>query len=240
MELKNNSYNETLEQIISDFRQDIQQASTAIEISSITTRLFKKYSDFIKAFFCGKEDDIKKIYEGIRNDSYPFNKITMIDVNMAIHCYSDYFTGLLQFASKISDLKDSDSVNPESVSKTLEMVKSKDKAFIDSLFGGEMNPSTTTDIDTAMVTVEAFIQLDKNFDEFVLVTKSITNDATVSNSTKYNSQVLEGLRIFVLSFGYYNFRCIKEIVKTYTDIINSMTTRTPASGVKEVETYQLF
>ena len=138
------------------------------------------------------------------------------------------------------DGMDSDSVNLESVSKTLEMVKSKDKAFVDSLFGGEMNPSTTTNIDTAMVTVEAFIQLDRNFDEFVLVTKSITNDATVSNSTKYNDQVLEGIRIFVSSFGYYNFRCIKEIIKTYNDIIDSMSSRTPASGVKEVETYQLF
>lgn len=240
MELKNNSYSETLDQIINDFRQGVQQAVTPTEISTVTTQLFKGYSDFIKTFFCGRENEIKKIYEGIRNDSYPFNKITMIDVNMAIHCYSDYFTGLLQFANKISDLKDSDSVNSESVSKTLEMVKSKDKAFVDSLFGGEMNPSTTTNIDTAMVTVEAFIQLDRNFDEFVLVTKSITNDATVSNSTKYNDQVLEGIRIFVSSFGYYNFRCIKEIIKTYNDIIDSMTSRTPASGVKEVETYQLF
>ena len=132
MELKNNSYNETLEQILSDFRQGVQQAVTPTEISTVTTQLFKGYSDFIKTFFCGRENEIKKIYEGIRNDSYPFNKITMIDVNMAIHCYSDYFTGLLQFANKISDLKDSDSVNPESVSKTLEMVKSKDKAFVDS------------------------------------------------------------------------------------------------------------
>lgn len=241
MELKHDNYTEPLDrQIIQGFYQDIEQASTPTEISDITTNLFKKYSEFIKTFFSGRESEIKRIYEGIRNNSYPFNKIRMIDVNMAIHCYSDYFTGLLQFANKISDLRDSDSIAPESVSNTLGMVRDKDKAFVDSLFGGDRNPCAVVDLDTAMVTVEAFIQLDSNFDEFILATKSITNDAAVSNSKKYNNQVMDGIRVFVSSIGYYNFNCLSEIVKTYLNIVDSMTSRTPANGDKEVETYQLF
>lgn len=240
MELKNNNCGETLKGIMDKFVQDIDQTKSPLEISSLTIGLFNDYSEIIKTFFCGRENEIKRIYEAIRGDMYPFNKVSIIDVNMAIHCYSDYFKGLLEFANKISKLNDNNSVDPESVSKTLEMVRGKDKNFIDSLFGGEINPEITTDIDTAMVTVEAFIQLDKSFSEFVSVTKSVTNRAAASNSTKYNTQVMEGLRVFVSSFAYYNFRCIKEIVKTYNDIITSIASRTPARGVKEVETYQVF
>ena len=234
--------NQSLDQIFNDFKDYICSVTEYQydKISVATSKLFRRYSEYIKLFFCDKEDEIKGIYQSIREDIFPFNKITSIDVNMAMHCYSDYFKGLIQFAKKVADLKDTDDIDPVSVANTIATVKSRDKDFIDSLFGGERNPEITADIDTSMVTVEAFIQLSKSFDEFDLVMHTITLDATKSNSKKYNEAVLDGLKVYAISVGYYNYRCLNEITQTYMKITNSMKSRTPAGGVKEVETYQLF
>ncbi len=233
---------ESIDQIFKDFENEISTITGCEydKISAATSKLFRSYSEYIKSFFCDKTDKIKEIYQSIREDKFPYNKITIIDVNMAIHCYSDYFTGLLQFAKKIADLKDTDTIDPSSVTSTIDNVKTRDRDFIDSLFGGERNPVAEVNIDTSMVTVEAFIQLSRNFDEFDLVTHTITKDASVSNSKKYGNAVLDGLKAYATSIAYYNYRCLTEIIHTYNDITESMKYRTPAGGVKEVKTYQLF
>ena len=200
---------------------------------------FNNFSNLIKEFFVGKEEQIKNIYNIIRNNSLPYNRIKIVDVNMARHLYNEYLEGLKEYADKYTSLREGDNIDKEAISNMTNRVSERDTEFIDSIFGGEKNPEAEADIDTAIKNVETLIDIDGDFSKFISISNEICNKVISANTGSYTDAIDEGLKVFFKSISYYNFKCIKEIFETFEKIEESIQTRTPAID-KEVPQYQIF
>lgn len=199
-----------------------------------------QYAAIVYDFFVDKESDIKSIYAAIRSNYYPYNTINAVDVYDSVRMYSDYLQGMVQFMKKVIDLQDSDDINIEAIHKTIEQVKEKDCQFIMSIFGGERNPSKDQSIDFAMKNVELLIDINEEFADFLNIANDLITTLSRSNCTKYQDEIVYGLKVFFDSIRRYNYNCIKHILGTYEKIMISMKSRVPVTGIKEVPKYQIF
>ena len=74
------------------------------DISSITDVLIediKSYNNIISSFFVGKENEVKQIYNSIKNKKFPFNKVDVLDINFISSTYLEYFEGMIEFINKV-------------------------------------------------------------------------------------------------------------------------------------------
>lgn len=237
--MKNQSF-ERLEGILNNLTSSLNNCYDCKRYVDWTQNEFNEYSDIIQSFFVGKQNEIKEIYNAIRMNEFPYNKIRFIDINMAIHMYGDYFKGMTEFIRKVTDLKDSDEVENNSIQMTIEHVQKKDTGFIDSIIGGERNPETEVDLDTAMINIESLINIYNDFDQFKELLNTLCDNISSNGSTKYANEIASSMRAFIMSFSRYNNKCIKEILITYNNIRTSMEHRVPVDGDKKIPEYKLF
>lgn len=203
-------------------------------------KLISEYSEFINNFFVDKKDSICKIYNIIKDNSMPYNKVTIVDVPAALTMYSDYYNGLVEFADKVTCLKDTDNIDSSSIQNVLSAVSTKDSEFINSIFGGERNPQKEVSINEAMLSVEAFLKIKEMFGRFATEVQRLSNIIIENDCSKYDNEVTTGIRIFLISNSTFICNALQEVVHAYENIMSSINSRTPVSGVQKPETYQLF
>lgn len=215
---------------------DNSDVSMSLEFNAAMDR----YKIFIENFFIDKKDSMTKIYDIIKTNAMPYNVVQVVDVLKSLSMYSDYFVGLLEFANKVVSLRDTDDINTDSIQNLLGNVSEKDKEFMESIFGGERNPVTSSKLGTAVLNVESFIQILENIKNFRLAANKIVNVADTNNSEKYKISVNCGICIFMTSMSTFVCKCLQEVVHTYEEIMSSIKERTPVGGVQETKKYQLF
>lgn len=198
------------------------------------------YSEIISSFFLGKKDEIKKIYDSLKNNMFPYNKISSIKLDVATYDYSNYLNGMVEFIRRTTDLKDNDEVSKDSVRKTIDSVREKNDDFIESIFDGRLNEICDMDLDSAMKNVEILIDMEPTLSKYVNIGKQVKSSVLSNNSEKYKEEILDSIKIYTTSILQFNYKCLIEIFNTYEKISTSMETRTPAGGVKEIPKYQLF
>lgn len=198
------------------------------------------YSEIISGFFLGRKDDIKKIYSNLKNNLFPYNKISSMKLDVALYDYSNYIKGMIEFIRRTTDLRDTDSVDRNSVRKTVDAVKDKDTDFVESIFDGRLNEVSDMDLDSAMKNVETLIDIELSLSQYVNIGKQIKSSILSNNSDKYKEEILDAIKIYTTSILQFSYKCLIGIFKTYEKIFTSMESRTPAGGVKEVPKYQLF
>jgi hypothetical protein len=218
--------------------EQIASSGTCNEKLDFMVKELNTYEISISSFFVGKESDIKKIYSAIRSNAFPYNKIRIIDINLAAHQYSDYFEGLCQFAKMVTGLSDSDEQNKEAIASKIQSVGERDKEFVDSLFNGTAIPYEESDISTAMKNVEVLIDIYQKLPEFIKISKDILE--SITNTTEYKSEVASGYEVFLNSIRNYSVQIIEFIIRTYESIENSMEVRESVKGSPIIPKYQLF
>lgn len=231
------SYKEKILNIYNTFIQDIKTNS---EYTRLTQKQFEMYGSIIKDFFVGKESEIKNIYNSIRNNSFPYNKVECIDINNAMNLYKDYFEGMWEFVNKVCDLRDTDDVKIDNIISTITKVNDKDKEFISSILGGDRNPSQVVTLDDAMKNVECLIDIDSKLQNYIKLIDTLCCKTNTLQTQKYNEQINNGICVVITSIGFFISRCMEEIIATYDRIIKSMTSRVPSTGTPEVPEYQMF
>ena len=198
--------------------------------------LLREYFDGCKAtvlsFFVEKKEEISNIYKAIRENAYPYNRISACDVNTMMHEYSEYCEGMAEFISRLMELQNSDGVDVNAIANKLTSVTDKDVAFINGL-GSEVE---VIDIDSAMKNVEVLIDVYSNFNNYLSIVERLNN----MMDDEYSIQKKEGLKLIVESICRYHKEVIKKILVCYDDITSSIQTRTPVSGTKTVDRYQMF
>ena len=224
----------------SNLNTEIDSCTDAGCMLSVIKNDFDKYKNNIGSFFVGKENEIKSIYEAIRKKAFPYNKIVAIDVNFATHAYADYLEGLIQFCHKVLSLKETDEIDQTKIESTIHAIEEKDTLFVESLFGGDKNKAKEMDIDTAMKNVESLVDVYNDFSHFSQLGETLCAVYEENKNDKYNTVILEGLKVFFKSIRRYNAKCVEAILSTYKDIQKSMEHRTPVHGEIEVPKYQMF
>lgn len=198
------------------------------------------YFEIISSFFLGKKDEIKKIYDSLKNNMFPYNRISSIKLDVAMYDYSNYSNGMIEFIRRTTDLKDTDEVNKDSVRNTIDSVRSKNDDFVESIFDGRLNEVCDMDLDSAMKNVEILIDVEPTLSKYVNIGKQIKSSILSNNSEKYKEEILDSMKIYTISILQFYYKCLIEIFNTYEKISTSMKSRTPAGGVKEIPKYQLF
>ncbi len=209
------------------------------KFTEYVTSEFNTYSGIIRNFFTGKEDEIKNIYYSIRTNKYPYNKIKSVDVVQSRHMYLEYSAGMTEYMLRMTDLKNTDNVNVNTLSDNIALIRERDELFILSIFGGDKNPPIDEDLNSSMKNIEVLIDTNSDFNVFKT---NISNLVNKYNSTDelYKSVVSKAVTVYVRSVRQYIYYCMKTILNCYMDIQDSLKSRTPVTPPKETPEYQMF
>lgn len=217
--------------------KEINSSSTCKEKLDYMMKELYSFKEIISSFFVGKENTIKNIYKSIRQSEYPYNKVTIYDINSAIHSYEEYFEGMKEFAYTVCDLQDNDEQNVDAINDTIRKVAVKDSEFVKSLF--EKNKEES-DIDNAMKDVESLIVLDAMIDEYIREAEQLCEKICRLNTEKYKESVNDGYNTLLCSITTFITLVVKHVFITFSDIEESMKERTPVHAPINKPTYQLF
>lgn len=216
------------------------QVNTVNDVLSSLQSAFSVYENDMKEFFSNEKDNIQRIYSAIRENTFPFNKVIVSDSNIASHMYKKYAEGMLEYAMKVADLQDTDQINPSNVETGINKVSLRDQLYIDSIFGGEQNPKTSMDIDSAMKNIEVIIDMKANQDSYLDMMKIVVDKIHSTSSEVFQGAKLASVKMMFDSMSYYEYKAILEIINCYKDICASLETRASANPAPETPKYQVF
>lgn len=222
---------------------NVQSLKASVILMELRQSLGNVREDIQKFFSSteGKGDKIKKVYHAIHEGSQSYKRIPVRDVNFAIHTYiDDYYDGLKKFISEIISIQDSDSLKEKEadISNNIETAKSKDSAFIKSLFDDLRNPINGDEtLSNAMKSLESLVDfldrldsIDRDIEGFIIGIK--TND-----TEKF---VIDGMSLYSASVNMFvneTVKCIKDI---FEDIQRAVFNDQRQSSVVESTGFKLF
>ena len=219
--------------------KELESCTDRNEFANIIKKSFYCLSEIIRTFFSGKQNEIKSIYKAIRFNKFPYNRVNSIDFTQLLPVYDEYLHGLIEFTEKFTKLDDDIDVDIFKIEEMIGKVTDRDAEFIHSLFNGKIKVESM-DLDNVMKNIEELITINDNFESIMNSANDIMSVICSKQSTKYDDIINKGIKVYFKSICYYNCKCIEEILKCYSRIHDSIQTRTPAGGVKEVPKYQLF
>lgn len=193
-------------------------------IKDIIVKEINKYEEMIYQFFSkeGKADEIKEMYNKLRDISYSRNKpLSYIDCNFGSHMYQEYYSGMCSFVRESLSILNStigeETEQVKEIKDKLDLANKSDSLFVDSLFGGNNNEAKQADLKTAVVNVEYLI-------DFLPLLKSFKGDiediCAAANEKCPISR--ECISLLASSVASYCKQCVDTVLKTYDDIINAL------------------
>lgn len=177
----------------------------------------ESYKELIPEFFSknGEASGIRAMYEKLNDKEYEPVKINCIDLNIAESVYEDYLNGMYTFVQDMNTalVTESDCATYE---EKLETAKNKDSEFIESLFGGVLNPVIESDTRESTSNLEVLInfipKIDNFYNKTIILNESVSNDNSLINSS---------VEMICESVSNYTHNLIKHIMNTYYDIVES-------------------
>jgi hypothetical protein len=194
----------------------------------------KAYKDIIPEFFSrnGEATGIRNLYEKINDTEYSNKVINSIDLNVTESIYDDYLNGMYTFIQDLNTAVVRESDNVDEYEEKLSTAKENDSVFIESIFGGNLNPSIESSVKEATDNLEVLINFIPKIDNFY--NKSIILNESMNNGNKL---VGDSIELICESVGNYTYNVIKNIMTTYYDIIESFEEK---SKEKKIPNYKLY
>ena len=207
----------------------------------ILNKFLNDCNDTISSFFISRRDDIKNIYTAIRENKYPHNKIIFINIMTSLRMFNEYFSGLHEYAMNLAKLDSNMDISKDAIKKMVNDVEYKNSEFIDSIFGCQRNPEMSDTIDQAMMySIEQLESLKLSCSSYNEKAKSVFDCLGNKDNSKYLSEITLGLRTYTTSIGDLAYCSMREMVRTYNSIMDSMRCRVPVNGTKDAPKYKIF
>lgn len=199
--------------------EDIKNVDDVTKELEIKLKAFK---DIIPEFFSkyAQADNIKRIYQLISSGKENNIEITCINNTNAMYKYEEYYRGMIDF---INEFIMSCNINKENdtYKKLVSEAQNKDKNFIDSLYGGELNPPATMELSEAVQCIETLIDFIPQIDHFKTLYLDTVNN--IEKDERKSNEVIIGIYIILLkSVQYYCYKMIDSILHTYNTILNKI------------------
>lgn len=224
----------------SDLGQRLDASDSPEFYGCILNRFLNESTDAIMSFFASKRDEIKTIYDAIKENKYPHNKVLMTSVENAQMMFSEYFKGLHEYAENLVELENDKNISKEAIQKMVSDVKYKNNIFIESIINGTRNPEKSVTISEAMVNIENVKLIISSYMEYNEKAKFIFQSLNGKDNDVYIEEISIGLKTYVSSIGEFAYRCLAETVNSYNNIMDSMKQRVPVNGIKEIPKYKIF
>lgn len=206
----------------------------------ILNKFLNDCTDNAMSFFASKKDDMKMIYNAIRDNKYPYNKILSCSVEDAMLKFSEYFQGLHEYAENLVKLDNTKNISKDAIKKMVSDVDEKNSCFVESIIRGSRNPEKSVSISEAMMNVENLKLIISSYMSYNEKTKPIFEALKSNDKSIYIEEIKLGLRTYVTAIGDFAYCCLVEIINSYNNIMTSMKCRIPANGIKETPKYKIF
>lgn len=215
----------------------------ACDPSSLVTLVrdeFSQYKNTVASFFTDKANEIRFIYDSIRSNAFPYNRMMLADSNKAMHLYLEYFEGMQKYLDRVFNLKSTDEVDSAKLSVNITSMIARDHDFVDSIYSEETNPKEENDLNSAMLNVEVLIDVYNGADAYYHLLGTYA-DKLASVDPLYKDQCILAMKLMAHSVRHFHKDIIKEILGCYDIIHDSIQRRTPVGGEpKPVDPYQVF
>lgn len=196
-------------------------------------------TDILDEYFIGKEDQIHRIYNAIREGNYSNNTVTCVDLPVAFSRYTEYYySGLVDFVKAAISVNDEDDMEVSIAEKQLDNIRMKDHSFVDSIFFSEGSPEEMS-INDAMKSIEMISDLMTFEDK---VNAQIGELMSMPMSKKYSTVNKSGVGLYMQSVCTFVMNMVIKIVYIYHCICVSMRTVEKSNFIPKKETpeYQIF
>lgn len=176
-----------------------------------------EYKSIIPEFFSkdAEGSNIRALYEKMEDKTYSDKKINLVDLSISESVYDDYLNGMYTFVSDLNTAVITES-DVDTYSDKLNSAREKDSMFIESIFGGTLNPVEESTLKEATDSLEVLINLIPKIDTFynksVILSESMKNDNALINSS---------VEMICESVGNYTYNMIKHVMDTYYDVMES-------------------
>jgi hypothetical protein len=176
-----------------------------------------EYKSIIPEFFSkdAEGSNIRALYEKMEDKTYSDKKINLVDLSISESVYDDYLNGMYTFVSDLNTAVITES-DVDTYSDKLNSAREKDSMFIESIFGGTLNPVEESTLKEATDSLEVLINLIPKIDTFynksVILSESMKND---------NALISSSVEMICESVGNYTYNMIKHVMDTYYDVMES-------------------
>lgn len=206
----------------------------------ILNKFLTDCTDIAISFFDARKDDVKMIYDAIRDNKYPYNKVLTCSVEDAMLKFSEYFKGLHEYAGNLVRLDSSYNISKDAIKKMVSEVEEKNSCFVESIIRGSRNPEKSVSISEAMINVENLKLVISSYMVYNEKAKPIFESLDGKDNSMYMEEITLGLRTYTTAISDFAYCCLTEVVNSYNNIMDSMKCRIPANGIKEIPKYKIF
>lgn len=216
-----------------DLVQKVDGCKNYDELCNLFSGAFKLIDDSVKRFFDGNRETIHELYEAIRHNTRPYNKIVGLNIHEIFMNYSEYEQGLHEFLTKCSELRDDMNVDKLAIRKRIMDISARDPEFINKFFDPRFAEYRKMGLNDAMYNIETMIILHDEMVDHELAVKHAIGIIEENASVDYATEILDGVKIYIKSVMHFYEEIYTAIFKLYLATLKSYETREPAK-LKEV------
>lgn len=199
-------------------------------VSNIQVHI-KSCKEFITSFFSKKEVEnrIKSFYKIIKEkDNLP--TIELPDLYQASNLYDEYNIGMIDFLNDVITLINYNYQNDTEKTRCQDLLSKaeiRDKAFIDSILGGENNPKKEMKLVDAIKNIEILVDYFGYFDH---LSRKLGELADMVENNHDCELVLSSFNLLRNSLLYYWYLLFNQVIITYINIDSALNQSSDNSG----------
>lgn len=222
-------YNKTTYEKDTNFNREVMLEAATAELMFC--------EGLINDFFLRTEEgsNIKAIYEKVADSTFT-ESVNMIDTANSSKMYGSYNQGVMRF---VNDAKEdsmmTESENPSKLitEATLEKAGNANSIFMESIFGGDKNPTKTVTVQDGMVTLERMVDF---VNEINVLKENVNEVSNISYGCSADDKVMnESVRIFTEAVSEYTYHTMETMLDTYENIRHLVLDEKPAA-----KTFKMF
>ena len=206
-----------IEKLKSNFEQ-FKTLETNIE--NLNT-ILSFYESCIPEFFYkgenGEADNIKKIYNYIKENEDDKFVIETVDINQCGHVYTEYMDGMVKFINDIKEINQLDTEKLSSYQEKFNIAKNNDSIFIESLFEGKINQKEEMVLEEAVNNVEYLIDFIPQIKSFK-TTCDLLEESVMDGCSDKNNLIQYSINMLFESVNNYCYNTLATVFETYNAI----------------------
>lgn len=204
--------------------ENIDNINSIDQINNRLCEEFEEFKSIIPDFFSknGEANNIKRIYKLISTTNIAHKYISCIDTINAMMKYNEYYRGMNDFIEEITIACNMNKdINNNHYNELLNQAEDKDKKFIESVLGGELNPKQDMELEEAIRCIEVLIDFLPQISSIQKKSIDIINNID-NKETNSNPILIGSIKLLYKSVSYYCYKMIVSIFEIYDDINNKI------------------
>ena len=181
------------------------------------------YESCIPEFFYkgedGESENIKKIYNYIKENTDDKFVIETVDINECGHVYTEYMDGMIKFINELKDINQYDTENLSAYKSKFNIAKNNDSIFIESLFNGKIKETEEMTLTEAVKNVEYLIDFIPQIKSFK-TTCELLQESVLERDCFKNDLIEYSVNMLFESVNNYCFNTLNTVFETYNNISN--------------------